>query len=73
MNLGCRSKSLIEKYYQNIFEWFKKCEKIFGFDLKCYGQMRIYIAERFLPFWFNKYFKCLELIVFKYLRDENLI
>tara|TARA_S200000501_G_C20804320_1_gene735436 strand:- start:239 stop:1054 length:816 start_codon:yes stop_codon:yes gene_type:complete len=72
----CRSKSLIEKYYQTIFEWFKECEKIFGFDLKGYGQMRIYgfLAERFLPFWFNKYAKCLEWpIIFNDLRDENLV
>ena len=72
----CRSKSLMSTYYQTIFEWFNNCEKIFGFDLKGYGQMRIYgfLAERFLPFWFNKYAKCLDWpIVFNDLRTENSI
>ena len=47
---------------------------IFGFDLKGYGQLRIYgfLAERFLPFWFNKYANCLDWpIIFNDLRDEN--
>ena len=26
----CRSKILMNKYYQTIFEWFNNCEKIFG-------------------------------------------
>ena len=72
----CRSKNLMSKYYQTIFEWFKNCEKIFGFDLEGYGQMRIYgfLAERFLPFWFNKYARCLDWpIVFNDLRNEKFI
>ena len=34
----------------------------FGFDLKGYGNIRIYgfLTERFLPFWFNKYANTLE-------------
>ena len=72
----CKSKKLINNYYETIFEWFKNCEEIFGFDLKGYGQMRIYgfLAERFLPFWFNKYAKCLDWpIIFNDLRSENSI
>tara|TARA_A100001234_G_C12626852_1_gene386476 strand:- start:115 stop:930 length:816 start_codon:yes stop_codon:yes gene_type:complete len=72
----CRSKILMNKYYQTIFEWFNNCEKIFGFNLTGYGKMRIYgfLAERFLPFWFNKYAKCLEWpIVFNDLRDEKFL
>lgn len=70
----CRSRKLIERYYQTIFMWLSDCEKIFGFDLKGYGQVRIYgfLAERFLPFWFNKYANCLDWpIIFNDLRDEN--
>ena len=70
----CRSKKLITEYYQTIFEWLNKCEKIFGFDLKGYGQIRIYgfLAERFLPYWFNKYAKCLEWpIIFNDLKEEK--
>ena len=69
-----RSKSLINKYYETIFEWLNNCEKIFGFDLKGYGKIRIYgfLAERFLPYWFNKYAKCLEWpILFNDLNKEN--
>ena len=52
----------------------EKCEKIFGFDLNGYGKVRIYafLAERFLPYWFNKYSKCLEWpIFFNDIRKEN--
>ena len=72
----CRSNNLMNKYYETIFEWFSKCEKIFGFNLQGYGKIRIYafLAERFLPFWFNKYSKCLDWpIVFNDLRNENSI
>ena len=70
----CKSKKLLSKYYENIFNWLFECEKIFGFDLQGYSKMRIYafLAERFLPFWFNKYAKCLEWpIIFQDLRKEN--
>jgi len=71
----CRSKELIMRYYEAIFRWLDDCEKIFGFDLNGYGKIRIYgfLAERFLPFWFNKYSKSLEWpIIFNDLRKENL-
>ncbi len=72
----CRSGKIIERYYETIFKWLSDCEEIFGFDLKGYGQLRIYgfLAERFLPFWFNKYTNCLDWpIIFKDLRDENSV
>jgi len=55
----CRSKKIMESYYNSIFPWLKKCEKIFGFDLKGYGMTRIYafLAERYLSYWFEKYSK----------------
>ena len=71
----CKSKKLTNRYYKTIFEWLENCEKIFGFNLKGYNQVRLYafLAERFMPFWFNKYARCLEWpIVFKDLREENL-
>lgn len=70
----CKSQNLLMRYYDTIFEWLFNCEKIFGFDLKGYGQIRLYafLAERFLPFWFKKYSKCLDWpIVFNDLRKEN--
>ena len=70
----CKSKKIMNEYYEAIFNWLDKCEKVFGFNLESYGKIRIYafLAERFLPFWFNKYSKCLEWpIIFKDLRKVN--
>ena len=57
-----KSKKLIKDYYKDIFNWLEKCEKIFGFELEGYNKKRIYafLAERFLPYWFNKNAKVLE-------------
>ncbi len=70
----CKSPNLLIRYYEDIFEWLYNCEKVFGFNLKGYGQIRLYafLAERFLPFWFRKYSKCLDWpIIFNDLRNEN--
>jgi len=71
----CKSKKIMTKYYETVFEWLNECEKVFGFNLDGYSKIRIYgfLAERFLPFWFNKYSKYLEWpIIFKDLRQESL-
>ncbi len=70
----CKSKSIMRDYYKTLFTWLKKCEDIFGFDLKGYGNVRIYafLAERFLPYWFNKNTKVKEWpILFHDLRNLN--
>ncbi len=65
-NLGnmfiCKSKEIMNEYYHTIFKWLSECEKIFGFNLNGYNKIRVYafLAERFLPYWFNKYVKTLE-------------
>lgn len=68
----CRSTDILQKYYNSVFPWLKKCEEVFGFDLKGYGLKRIYgfLAERYLSFWFKKYtnFKTLP-IIFKDISD----
>jgi hypothetical protein len=53
----CRSKSIMNSYYESIFEWLKNCEKIFGFNLIKWNEVRLYafLAERYLSYWFNKY------------------
>ena len=54
----CNSPLILNKWYESVFTWLFKCEKIFGFDnLKGYETERIYayLAERYLPFWFKKY------------------
>ena len=57
----CRSKKIMNNYYSSLFPWLERCEKIFGFDLKGYGNVRIYgfLAERYHSYWFNKYTKAL--------------
>ena len=66
------SKNLMKQYYETVFPWLRNCENIFGFNLKGYAKIRIYafLAERFLPYWFNKNAKVLEWpIVFYDLRN----
>jgi hypothetical protein len=68
-----KSKDLIKEYYKTIFIWLNECEKIFGHDLKGYNKVRIYafLAERFLPYWFNKNAKTLKWpIIFHDLNKE---
>ena len=72
----CKSKDLMNKYYETIFPWLEKCEKVFGFNLKGYGNTRIYgfLIERFMPFWFNKYSKVLEIPIIYYdLTKDDLL
>ena len=55
----CKSKRILKNYYESLFPWLKRCEKIFGFKSGSYGETRIYgfLAERYLSYWFNKYTK----------------
>ena len=57
-----KSSKIIDAYFKDVFSWLKKCEKVFGFNLKGYGQVRMYtfLAERYLSFWFKKYTKSLD-------------
>ena len=53
----CKSKIILKKYYEDLFPWLEKCEKLFGFEnLSGYGKVRIYafLAERFMSYWFKK-------------------
>ena len=56
----CNSKEIIIKYYESVFPWLERCEKIFGlnqesgrYEARMYG----YLAERYMAYWFNKYTK----------------
>ena len=54
---------ILQKWFDTLFPWLEKCEKIFGFNnLNGYETTRIYayLAERYLSFWFKKYSKSLE-------------
>ena len=53
----CKSKHILKNYYEDLFPWLEKCEKLFGFkDLQGFGKIRIYtfLAERFMSYWFQK-------------------
>ena len=68
----CKSKKILNRYYESLFPWLEKCESIFGFDLHGYGEKRIYgfLAERYMSYWFQKYTKYKTLpIIFKDLSD----
>ena len=70
----CKSKKIIKSYYNSIFPWLKRCEKVFGLKTGSYGEMRIYgfLAERYLSYWFNKYTKPLMWpIIFFDINSEN--
>ena len=56
----CKNKKILFDYYDSVFPWLERCEKIFGFEkLNSYGLKRIYgfLAERYLSYWFKKYTK----------------
>ena len=72
----CKSTDILENFYKTIFEWLSKCEEIFGFELYGYKNVRLYafLAERFMPYWFNKYSKVIEWpIIFQDLRNINTL
>ena len=53
----CKSKEKLKKYYEDLFPWLEKCEKLFGFEnLKGYDYTRMYgfLSERFMSYWFQK-------------------
>ena len=56
-------KYFLNKWFEDLFRWLFRCEKIFGTKyLKGYDQKRIYayLAERYLSYWFKKNTKYLE-------------
>ena len=51
---------ILDKWFNSLFPWLERCEKIFGFEsLKGYdtGRLYAYLAERYASFWFKKYSK----------------
>jgi hypothetical protein len=71
----CRSKEILQKYYEDLFTWLEKCETLFGFDdLKGYGKIRIYgfLAERFMSYWFKKNTNYRDLPIIFYDIKKNL-
>ena len=53
-------KLILDKWFEDLFSWLFECEKVFGFqNLTGYdtGRLYAYLSERYLPFWFNKFYK----------------
>ena len=70
----CKTKDILNSYYNTIFPWLERCEKKFGFNLNGYGLKRIYgfLAERFMSYWFKKYTNFSTLpIIFKDIDELN--
>jgi hypothetical protein len=62
-NMFITKPLIAAKYFNKLFPWLYRCEKIFGFkNLSGYDTTRLYayLAERFLSFWFKKYTKFIE-------------
>ena len=71
----CKSKKIMNEYYNTVFPWMERCENVFGFGKSGYGLKRIYgfLIERFQSFWFQKYTKPLIWpIVFHDITDSKL-
>ena len=45
-----KSSTVIDRYFSEVFDWLKKCESIFGFNLKDT------IGSGCIPFWLKDFF-----------------
>ena len=73
----CKSKNKLKNYYNVLFPWLERCEKLFDPNsLQGYGRIRIYafLAERFMSYWFQKNTKYTTMPIFFYdlKKDLNL-
>ncbi len=71
----CKSKQKLKDYYDTLFPWLERCEKVFGFEnLKGFGKIRIYtfLAERFMSYWFRKNTKSATIPIIFYDIRKNL-
>ena len=71
------NKKIINEYFKLIFSWYDKCEKIINpsnqLTLDKTPRFFQYLNERFLDYWFNKYYKCKIWPIAMYNDDKNLI
>ena len=70
----CRSKIIMDRFYNSLFPWLERCEKVLGLEDRGY-ETRIYafLAERYMSYWFKKYSNYLEwpVITFNIPRKNN--
>ena len=64
----CKSKEKLKNYYNVLFPWLERCEKLFSADKLRGYEVRIcaFLAERFMPYWFQKNTKYTTMQVFFY-------
>jgi len=64
----CKSKEKLKNYYEDLFPWLEKCEKLFEPDKLRGYEVRVcaFLAERFMPYWFQKNTKYTTMPVFFY-------
>ena len=70
----CKSKEKLKSFYNDVFPWLERCEKIFGFEnLDGYNKTRIYgfLGERFMSYWFQKNtkYKTMPVIIYDIRKD----
>ena len=71
----CKSKKLMNSYFDSIFRWLFNCEKVFGLNLHGYEKTRLYafLAERYISYWFQKNSKVLEWPLFFFDTNKNRV
>ena len=62
-------------YFDSVFPWLERSEKLFDYNLTGYGMTRIYafLAERYLSYWFNKYTEPKTWPIFFYDTNKNIV
>lgn len=69
----CKSKKLMNNYFESVFRWLFNCEKVFGLNLHGYEKTRLYafLAERYISYWFQKNSRVLEWPLFFFDTNKN--
>ena len=63
-NMFITNKSILDEYMKYLFRWLDLCDpeiKMINTDKYSSRRIHAFLAERFLHFWFNKYYKIKEL------------
>ena len=62
-HIMCITKpKILNRWFEELFSWLERCETVFDLkELKGYDTQRLfaYLAERYMSFWFNKYYRVL--------------
>ena len=59
----CKNHLLLKKFYKDVFSWLFKCEKnlkTLNLILTEKKEFMVFLAERYMPFWFKKNSKTID-------------